>query len=178
MEITTTHLGIPHTSAGINDTLTNTQIEKLLSTDPGSDIAVNVRYMPENKMMQNTGKELQFAFTVYPETQATFVGGSSQLNTYLMEHAIHQIEIARFDTSKMAAVKFTINEAGEVANVHVAESTRDKGMDTILLEAIHQMPPWQPAAYVNGTRTTQEFVFTLGNMESCLRYLFNIRRDL
>ena len=68
----------------------------------------------------------------------------------------------------MAAVKFTINEKGEIVNPHIFESTKNEKVDKILLETIKKMPKWKPAKHANGLKTKQDFMFTVGNMESCV----------
>lgn len=46
-----------------------------------------------------------------------------------------------------------------------------------MAEAIRNMPSWKPAGYSNGISVKQDFVLTVGNMESCVVSLLNIRRD-
>ena len=77
----------------------------------------------------------------------------------------------------MAAVKFTVNQTGDIVEAGMFQSTKSAEMDQILLEAIRKMPTWKPATYSDGTTVQQEFALTLGNMENCMVNLLNIRRD-
>lgn len=46
-----------------------------------------------------------------------------------------------------------------------------------MLETIQEMPHWTPARYANGTKTTQEFAFVVGHMESCVINTINTRNN-
>ena len=145
--------------------------------DVGSDISINMKYIPDNTLKQNTAKESHFSFMVNPETKATYTGGQQELKHYLKDHAIDKIPAETFKEWDLAAVKFTITEKGQVANAHIFETSKDEKIDALLLETIKNMPNWTPAVYSNGTKVEQEFVLTLGNMENCIVNLLNIRRD-
>ncbi|MFT4667667.1 MAG: hypothetical protein ACI9XB_004640 [Gammaproteobacteria bacterium] len=54
-------------------------------------------------------------------------------------------------------------------------SSIDENVNELLLETIQNMPCWKPAEYANGLKVKQEFVLTVGNMESCVVNLLNIR---
>jgi len=69
----------------------------------------------------------------------------------------------------------TIDEAGKITNSSIFESTKDEKIDAILLETIANMPNWKPAEFASGLKVKQEFVFTVGDMRSCVVNLLNIR---
>jgi TonB family protein len=73
------------------------------------------------------------------------------------------------------AIKFTIDEAGQIINAHIFQPSKDEDVDNLLLETICNMPNWKPAEYSNGKKVKQEFVLTVGNMENCMINLLNIR---
>lgn len=145
--------------------------------DAGTNIAVKVRYIPENTLKHNDIKELDFSFTVDPENEAQYVGGQEQLQQYLKLTAIDKIPLTRFEKSTLAAVKFTLDEEGNVIDAHVFQSSKDAETDALLLAAIRNMPSWKPAEYANGLKVKQDFVLTVGNMESCVMNLLEIRQD-
>ena len=181
VEILTSHNGrIKHTLSK-NDILTQEQKDNMKMADFGADISVKVKYIPENTLKDNQPKELNFTFAVDPEIEAKYPGGQQQLNKYLQKKAIDKIPGSDFKGFDLTAVKFTINEEGEVTNAHVFESVyqtyNNEKADEILLQAIREMPCWKPAEYSNGIKAKQEFVLTVGNMESCLINLLNIGQE-
>jgi TonB family protein len=177
VEITTTYNGKLTIAESSNDTLSEEQKDNMNMADLGSDIAVLVRYMPENNLKQNDAKELDFTFTVNPESEATYSSGQQQLKTYLKTNAIDKIPDGSFEGFDLAAVTFTIDEIGQVTNAQIFESSKDEKIDELLLATVCNMPNWDPAEYANGTTVDQEFVLTVGNMKNCMSYLLNIRRD-
>ncbi len=164
-----------------NDTLSQEQKDIMNMADVGADISVNIRYIPENTLKNNDAKELNFTFTVDPENDATFPGGQQQLKRYLKEKAIDKIPDGSFKNYDLAVVKFTINEEGHIVDAHIFgseyQTSKNEKIDKLLLETICNMPSWKPAEYSNGTKVKQEFVLTVGNMESCVIPLLNIRRN-
>ncbi len=181
VEISTIYNGRTRTAVSKDDTLTQEQKDYMFEADPGTDISVNVKYIPDNTLKHNDPKELNFTVAVGPEKEATYPGGEQQLKKYLQEKAIDQISAASFENFDLVAIKFTINEEGEIVNAYLFgdeyRSEKNEKRDALLLEAIRNMPCWRPAQYADGTEVKQEFVFTVGNMESCVINLLNIRRD-
>lgn len=181
VEILTNYKQQIRKAVSTHETLSQEQKEMMLMADVGTDISVKVQYIPENTLTQNDIKEIDFTFTVNPESDAKFPGGPQKLKQYLKENAIDKIQKGSFKNYDLAAIKFTINEAGEIINAHIFESAYqmfdDENINTLLLETIRRMPCWTPAQYADGTKVKQEFVFTVGNMENCITNLLAIRRD-
>ena len=177
VEISTRHKGKIRKVVSKNNVLSQKQKDNMAMADVGTDISINMKYIPDNTLKQNTAKESHFSFMVNPETKATYTGGQQELKHYLKDHAIDKIPAETFKEWDLAAVKFTITEKGQVANAHIFETSKDEKIDALLLETIKNMPNWTPAVYSNGTKVEQEFVLTLGNMENCIVNLLNIRRD-
>lgn len=177
VEIFTNYKGKTRKALSKNDTLSQEQKDIMKMADVGTGISVKVRYIPENTLIHNDIKELDFSFTVDPESEAAYSGGQQQLKQYLKEKAIDKIPAGSFKNYDLAAVKFTISEEGEIIDAHVFETSKDENLDELLLETIRNMPCWIPAEYSNGTKIKQEFVLTVGNMENCMVNLLNIRRD-
>ena len=181
VEILTNEKGRIRKAASKNDTLSQAQKDILNMADTGTDIAVKVRYIPENTLTHNDIKEINFSFTFDPENEAEYPGGQEQLKKYLKEKAIDKIPEGSFKNYELAAIKFTIDEEGQMIDAHVFESIyqtfKDEKVEELLLEAICHMPGWKPAAYANGTKVKQEFVLLVGDMESCVINLLKIRQD-
>ncbi len=181
VEILTSHKEKTRKAVSKNDTLSQEQKDIMNMAEVGTDISVMVRYIPENTLKNNDAKEMNFAFTVEPENSATFPGGPQQLKQYLKEKAIDKIPDGSFQNYDLAAVKFTINEEGHIVDAHIFgseyQTSKNEKIDELLLETICNMPSWKPAEYSNGIKVKQDFVLTVGNMESCVVPLLNIRRN-
>jgi hypothetical protein len=178
VEVLTYYKGKIKKAVSKNDILSQEQKDNMNMADAGTDISVKVHYMPENNLKHNDVKELNFTFTVTPENEAKYPGGELQLKKYLKEKAIDKIPSSTFKNYDLAAIKFTIGEEGEIINAHVFETAKDEKIDELLLEAVRNMPCWNPAEYANGFKVKQDFVLTIGNMENCMIHLLNIRRDI
>jgi len=173
----TTIQGKLQQSVSNSDVLTPAQKDNLNRADAGTEISVVVRYLPENTLQHNDIQEFDFKFSVNPDYEASFAGGSEALMQYLQETAIESIPANLFQGLDMAAVKFTVSQTGDIVDASIFQPTKSAEMDQILLEAIRQMPTWKPATYADGTTVQQEFALTLGNMENCMVNLLNIRKD-
>ena len=177
VEILTTQNGKIVKALSKSNDLTTEQKGLLNSADDNTTVSVNVMYLPENNLKQNDIKETSFSFTVAPEKEAEFIAKNGSIKQYLKEKGIQEIPKDCFKEYALAAVKFTINEVGEVINPHIVESARDEEIDALLLAAITNMPNWKPAEYTSGLKVKQEFVLTVGDMRSCTVNLLNIRQS-
>jgi len=177
VEIITSYRGMIKKAMGRSDTLSQEQKNIMNMADVGTDIAVKVQYIPDNTFTHNDIKEINFTFAVDPESEAQYPGGQQQLKQYLKVNAIDKIPDGSFKKYNLTAVKFTVNEEGQVINVHIFETSKDEETDELLMETICNMPNWKAAEYSNGIKVKQEFVLTVGDMESCVINLLNIRQD-
>lgn len=163
--------------SGENNQLNQAQKVLLKNADAGQAITVNIEYLPENNLKDNPIKTTDFSFSVDPDQEATFTEGLEQLKNYLEEKAINFIPEGTFKNYDLAAIKFTVNEKGEIVNPHVFWSSKDEAIDGLLLKTVQEMPCWKPATYTNGLKVKQEFALTVGNMENCAVNLLNFRLD-
>lgn len=178
VEILTKHNGSVMIAVSEDDSLTQKQKDIIGMADMGTDIAVNVQYMPENTLSHNDIKEINFTFTFSPESEASYPGGETQLRQYLKENVIDEVSNTSFTKYNMAVVRFSINEEGHIVDTYMYETSNDEQVDELLLEAICSMPNWKPAEYEDGTIVRQELVLTVGDMTSCVLGLLNIRREI
>ncbi|MFN0175701.1 MAG: energy transducer TonB [Saprospiraceae bacterium] len=175
--VSTTIQGKLQQSVSNSDVLTPAQKDNLSRVDAGTEISVVVRYLPENTLQHNDIQEFDFKFSVNPEFEASFAGGTEALMQYLQKTAIQSIPANQFQGLDFAAFKFTVSQTGDIVEASIFQPTKSTEMDQILLEAIRKMPTWKPATYADGTTVQQEFALTLGNMENCMVNLLNIRKD-
>lgn len=177
VEISASHQENIKKAISKNDLLSQEQKDLLSRADVNTDIAVKVKYIPENTLKNNGEKEMNFTFKIDPEEEATYIGGQKQLNQYLQENAIEKIPATSFSQYQLTALKFTVDEEGQIVDAYVFESSKDKNVDTLLLETLCNMPNWSPATYANGYKVKQEFVLTAGDHTSCVINLLSIRQD-
>jgi len=181
VEILTSHNGVIRKAVSPNDTLSQEQKDNLHTADLGTDVSIRVQYIPENTLKQNDPKELTYTFVFSPENDAAYPDGADALNKYLQKEAMDKISASSFQGYDMRAVKFTINEAGEVTNAHLfgEDYLNDKKeeVNELLLNAVRKMACWEPATFSDGTKVAQEYVLTVGNMENCMVHTLNIRRE-
>ena len=145
------------------------------TADLGTDISVNVVYMPDNTLTHNDPKEIRFTFTVEPENEAKYPGGEQQLKQYLKDNLMNKISGANLKKYQLTVAIFTIDEKGNVNDPQIFWTSEDEKIDKLLLESICNMPSWKPAEYSNGVKVKQEFALTVGDMKSCVVNLLNIR---
>ena len=161
-----------------NDLITTEQMNNMQKADIGTDISVYVKYLPKNNLKENTPKETEFSFQLNPHHDAEFIGGEKELNAFLNKSIIDKLPNYQPKEFDITAVNFTVNESGQIQNVHIFESSKNKQVDQIIVESIYKMPLWKAATYMDGTKVSQQYVFTLGNLDkSCKVYTLNIRRD-
>jgi len=176
VEILATHEGVIKKIVSENGTLTPEQKDFLDKADENTEIAIRVLYLPDNNLKNNELKRSNFSFKVVPEKEAQFVGGAEALKQYLRKTAIVNLPEGCIQQYALTAVKFTISTDGEIINTHVFESSKDEEIDALLVATISKMPSWKPAEYANGLKINQDFVFTVGDMKSCVVNLLNIRQ--
>lgn len=174
VEVSTIHKGAIKKAVSKNDVLSEEQKNIMKQADIGTDIEVKVSYIPDNTLKNKEIKKIDFSFRVNPENEAKYIGGQEKLNQYLKKNAIDKIPNDVFKNYALAAVKFTIDEKGQIVNPHIFESSKDEKIDKLLLKTISDMPDWKAAEYANGTKIEQEFALTVGNHESCVINLLNI----
>ncbi|MEZ4885296.1 MAG: hypothetical protein R3E32_11260 [Chitinophagales bacterium] len=177
VEILVSYKGVIKKAVSKNDILTQEQKDIMDRADVGTQIEVTVQYIPDNTLIQNEIKEINFKFMVNPENEAQYVGGQQQLKQYLKDNAMNKIPDGIFVGYDLAIVKFTISKEGEIIDVHVLETSKDEKIDKLLLDTICNMSNWKPAEYANGTKTKQQFALMIGNMENCMVHTLNTHQD-
>lgn len=175
VEISANKNGIKTKASGISNVLNQAQKELIRLADRGSDIAVTVRYLPENSLKNNAVKQYDFKVTVMPVKNAGYAEGAEQLIQYLQKNSIEKIGAGNFTGYDLTAIKFTITEQGHITDIQVALPSKDVKIDEMLVKSISKMPNWKPAEFSNGLRVKQDFVLTVGNMENCMVNTLSIR---
>lgn len=175
VEVLTRYKGQIRKAIGDGERLNSEQKEHMNAADIGSEVSIRVRYIPDNTLSHNDVQELDFTISINPESEAKYVGGEAALQGYLKETAIDKIPDDIFVGYKLAAVRFFVDEEGRIVDPYIFWTSEDEKVDALLLETICNMPNWVPAAYANGLKVKQEFAWTVGNMESCVVNMLNIK---
>ncbi len=163
VEILTTNNGTKMRATGTNQQLTAVQKHILTSADLASDIQVKVKYKSVNAVSnEESTRDITINMTVLPETQAAYIGGTTQMTSYFKENLIGKIPASTAATLNNADVVFTVNANGEVENARIQKTSGDKNTDTMMLEAVNKMPKWKPAENAKGIKVKQEFRLTVG----------------
>jgi len=177
VEVVTSQKGQSKITTSRSATLTAEQKTQFLLSDVATEIGISINYIPNNNLSKNDPKEMNFSFLVNPEIKAAFPGGQKVMNEFLKKNAVDKISDTDKIGNHIGIVKFTVSKNGVINNVHVFEASRDEKIDQILLETVSSMPNWSPASYADGTKVDQDFVFMVGNLESCSVNLANVSRE-
>jgi hypothetical protein len=175
VEISAFKNGTKVRASGNGEVLTQEQKELIRLADRNRDIAVNITYLPNNSLKNNTVKQYDFELSVMPVKNATYAESAEQLVQYLKSNGIGNIETGSFTGYDLTAIKFTITEQGHIGDIKVVLPSKDAKIDEMMVAAISKMPKWKPAEFSNGLKIKQDFVLTIGNMDNCMVNLLNIR---
>jgi hypothetical protein len=175
VEISAFKNGATLKASGMSEVLTQEQKELIQSADRDKDIAVNITYLPNNSLKNNTAKQYNFEVSVMPVKNACYAEGAEQMTQYLRKNCIVNIKAGSFTGFDLTAIKFTITEQGHIRDIKVAMPSKDVKIDEMLVAAISKMPTWKPAEFSNGLKVKQDFILTIGNMENCMVNILNIR---
>jgi hypothetical protein len=177
VEVLTSHKGKVTKTLFKNDELNQELKDLIARADTGAAIKVRISYIPENNLAENDPKEMDFTWSFIPDKEAEFPGGAQALSAYLKENAIDNIPSGTFEGYDFAAVKFTVNEEGQIGEVLPSELSKNEQVNASLMKVIANMPCWKPAEFANGLKVRQEKILLVGNMENCMINLLGIRGE-
>jgi TonB family protein len=164
VEILAKYDGKAMMAAGTDATLSPEQKNIILASGPGTEIVIDVNYKSKNLVTGTVETDkMHYSTTVVPETEAEYSGGYPKMAQYLKENAIDKIPGSAIAMIQPAVVGFTVNEDGEIANARISKTSGDPDTDRLLLEAVTNMPKWNPAKDSKGTKVRQDFEFSVGN---------------
>ena len=163
VEIAAVRDGKPVSAKSSSDKLTAEQKEILASAALGSDVTVKIKYKykdqkedalgPRNKTVEGVS-----TVTLVPEKEAEFPGGFKQLSNYFVANVINKASDKKaVEKFQFAAVKFTVNETGQVTDAQITRYSSDAQINKLLIDALSKMPTWKPAENGKGEKVKQEF---------------------
>src|SRR6218665_896458 len=143
---------------GSNETLTAEQKALLAGADPGTDVALTIKYISKNSVTGLPETSTMYYHTsAMPEVEAQYPGGAEQMTQYLQQSIISRLpEMDPLGKIPRLRVVFTVNEAGEVHQARVYNKPADAKLEQLLLNAVLSMPKWKPAETATGTKVQQE----------------------
>lgn len=155
--------------------LTSEQKQMILMADVGSPITVDISYIPNNSLAVNEIQNMTFTLEIEADIDAQYRQGAVAMEEHLQKY-LDKIPPGTYEGYALSAVKFTVDNDGEIVDAHILDYPRAESVDQILIDAVCNMPSWIPARYDNGKTIKQEYVFTVGNMENCIVNLLNIKK--
>lgn len=162
VEISSACQGQISKAVSTDDALSPAQMGILKRAQKGCIIDVVVDYIPNNTLKDNPPRKMSFSLTMVPIIESKYPGGSQQLKAYLQEQIMDQIPTATAAEIPLATARFTINREGQVSDAHIFKTSGTKTVDTLVLEAICNMPKWSPAKNATGKIISQDFEFRMG----------------
>ena len=176
VDIATSNNNSVHVESGPTGTLTARQKTQLANRDDGTPVTITVHYIPNNTLSQKEERTIDFTILVEPDYDATYAGGAQQLEAYLSSYNLKEKAKGKVAQYLLSGVAFTVAENGDIVDVKIAQTTEDQQLDELLLEVACNMPRWNPATYLSGKPVSQDLMLTLGDRESCLVNVLNIKR--
>ena len=167
--ITTRRSGRPVVSYGSDQRLTTDQRAELRLADAGAPVEVEISYLPENTLSDNPVRTLAFTLAVDPATPAAPPGGPAAVQAYLFQRVGASQLRGVIPRHQLAAVAFTVDRTGQPTDPKLLAPSTDAAVDEQLIEAVCDMPSWQPARHRNGLPVAQTVVLAVGDLASCTR---------
>jgi hypothetical protein len=163
------------TAIGYDNLFTPDQKKLLQHVDGGQTVHLSINYLPNNDLPLSELKEIAISFKINPARDAFFPGGDVKLQDYLNKNILQHVSKTNFKAHQLSAIQFTIDQEGSLTDSYIVESTGNPILDEMLLDALCKMPAWLPAEYHSGRKTSQSFILTVGDMNSCTLNLLNIK---
>lgn len=168
VEVKTTCSDSHKSATSKGHSLTTEQKEILQCADLDSDVNMVVHYNSTNVVTQEIEKrKLDFSIKVAPEKQAAYVGGYDALQAYMQTNVLDQFKNQNLTDPGTATVKFLVDKNGKVTEVEAVETTGYFHIDVLIIQALQNMPLWQPAQNIKGETLEQEFQMSVGDMWGC-----------
>lgn len=177
VELRTRHDGIERIATGSDDILTTEQKQNLTTVDDDSHVIVSIKYIPDNSLPNNPEREIKYTLPVNPDIDARYPGSEETLAEYLKTSLLEHLPDSTFKLYQMAAVKFVVDEAGQIVDPKMFWPTENSTVDSLMIQTICNMPQWIPAQYHSGLKVSQEYALNVGDMTSCVSNLVNTRSN-
>lgn len=166
--------GIAKTARSHDDVLTIEQLELLREASFGCRVDLLVEYIPKNNLKNNPARTLDLYAVAMPMFEAEYPGGYWAMMDYIQDEIIDKLKSTKIE---YAAIRFQVDENGQVVDPRVEESSADGDADLFMLDKLRNMPVWTPARNADGENIAQAFEFTIGErLFRCDYPIRNLRR--
>jgi len=84
---------------------------------------------------------------VVPEIHAEYPGGLAKMMEFILNNVVEHISMSQDEVFvfRRPVVQWVVDETGMVTQVQILKSSGIKRVDTLLVNAVKQMPHWTPA---------------------------------
>ena len=111
---------------------------------------------------------MQKSFTVTPEKEATYPGGTSAVIDFLKKECKQEISSAKADVLDPGFILFTVNTDGSVGKSEHLIGSGYPNLDDKLVELMKNLPKsWIPAENSKGEKVAQELALRFGDLSGC-----------
>lgn len=163
IDLKITQAGVSEIVTTVGDNLMAPQIEMLAHADIASEVELNIKYTPKNS---DEIRNIKFAYTVVPDTEAKYPEGQD-MDSYLRSAIVDKLSLEVVNKIEMVKVRFTVDKDGQLINPVLDQSTKNREADSVLIDAIKNMPQWSPARKTDGSFVTQDFELVFGMLAGC-----------
>lgn len=153
---TATNNGVSEVAKGNSFELNDAQLEMLKNAETGTDIHVLVQYIPDNFLTEEI-KEMTFSIKVAPDVDAVFGTEEKSVKQFLQTHAIDHLTSKEIEDLFEIKIRFQVDENGLARNLILHKRSHLERVNSVLLDAIKNMPTWIPATNQDGTLVSQYF---------------------
>jgi hypothetical protein len=144
---------------GPDDKLTK---EQKAIFETATNILLVVQYQKANNKNEIQNRQMNVSLVVTPEVEAKYKGGYEKMITYLKDKTLSSINDKNFNHLPQPSISFIVDGDGKVENVKLVKTSHDNEIDSLLINALKNMPNWKPATNKNGKKIKQEFMLNVG----------------
>ena len=153
---------------GKNHRLNHEQKSLLNQVDSGTSIQIEVQYNEQNAATGKTElRTMKFKRSLLPKSEALFAGGEDKMSRYVLDEIVEKIKGINAKAFEMAIVSFEINVEGQIKNASIKKTSDNETVDSLLMDAIENMPHWAPAIDASGQPINQAFELAVGTFIGC-----------
>lgn len=167
VDITARVNGNENHSEGNSDILTKKQLDLINQSNLGCIIDVKIKFQYKDSSNDLLGggtkiKNMHLQTSLLPDKEAEFPGGKEAITNYFIVNYLKQIcDSSTCKIIPYCSVNFTINESGEIENIHLIRSSNNNLLDNKIINVIQNMPSWKPAENNNGQKVKEQFTISL-----------------
>ncbi len=147
-----------------SEEFTPQQKSALKTADLGSEVQIHILYHKKNPVTEFLEVNIMdYSFKVIPDKLAFYEGGIKALREHLNAQIKGKFTTIDIKKIEVGIVDFTVNEAGEIVDVVLDNSTKDISLDAFIMDVIKKQGKWSPAMTKEGKPVKQSFRVVLSS---------------